>query len=253
MYRFLLRPKWIGFTLLVVLLVVVMVNLAFWQLRRLHERREFNSTVRSRSEQPTEAVPTLLTPSTDPATVEWRPAGISGTYLAGETVTVVNRSQDGEAGRDVVTPLLLDDGSVLLVNRGFVPGTKDAPGPPPGRVEVTGLLRRSDVRGTGQTADASGVVLTEIRRIDIPKLAPQLGPPVQPMYLDLVDSDPREEHVEPVAMPELSEGPHLSYTVQWFIFSACAVAGWVIVVRRAAHPDRPRKPGGPPPILESER
>ena len=45
-YRFLVTPKWIGFHLLVVVLVVAMINLAFWQLRRLDERRQFNSAVR---------------------------------------------------------------------------------------------------------------------------------------------------------------------------------------------------------------
>jgi cytochrome oxidase assembly protein ShyY1 len=143
---------------------------------------------------------------------------------------------------------------VLLVNRGFVLGTADAPAVPGGRVEVVGRLRQSEVRSIGQPTDASGVVLTEIRRIDIPQLTPQLGHPVQPMYLDLLNSDPPEgKSIAPVAMPELDDGPHLSYTIQWFIFSACAVAGWVLVVRRSAHPDRPRKRGGPAPILESER
>ena len=44
-YRFLTRPGWIVFHVVVVLLVILMVNLSFWQLRRLHERRSFNSEV----------------------------------------------------------------------------------------------------------------------------------------------------------------------------------------------------------------
>jgi len=37
----------------------------------------------------------------------------------------------------------------------------------------------------------------------------------------------------PVLAPQLDEGPHLSYAVQWFIFATCVVVGWVLAVRRA--------------------
>ena len=39
-------PKWIAFHVLVVVVVVAMINLALWQLRRLDERRDFNAQVR---------------------------------------------------------------------------------------------------------------------------------------------------------------------------------------------------------------
>jgi len=38
----------------------------------------------------------------------------------------------------------------------------------------------------------------------------------------------------PVLAPELTSGSHLSYAVQWFIFSLCAVVGWVFAVRKSA-------------------
>ena len=49
MYRFLTRPKWIVFTLGIILLIVVMMNLGFWQLRRLDERKAVNAQVRERT------------------------------------------------------------------------------------------------------------------------------------------------------------------------------------------------------------
>ena len=52
MYRFLLRPKWIGFHLLVVAAIVTMVNLGFWQLRRLDERQAFNAVGRGSATTP---------------------------------------------------------------------------------------------------------------------------------------------------------------------------------------------------------
>ncbi len=82
----------------------------------------------------------------------------------------------------------------------------------------------------------------EAQRIDLERLAPQLPGDVVPVYVDLIISDPPEtDHVpEPVAPPALDEGNHLSYAVQWFIFSSCVVAGWIIVVRRSLKHHRPR-------------
>lgn len=253
-YGFLLGPKWIAFHLLVLTAVVVMVNLAFWQLRRLDERKEFNSTVRDHSNQPVAPMGDVLTPGADPAALEWRRVEVDGTYLGGKQVLVVNRSQDNEAGRNVVDPLQLADGTIVLVNRGFVGGLDPVPPAPAGPVHLVGKLRASEVRRLGQPEDASGVVLTEVRRLDIAKLAPQMGGTVAPMYLELLESTPADTGVQPVTPPTLDEGPHLSYTIQWFIFSICAIAGWVLAVRRstatrAGNGRRPKR-RGPPPIAD---
>jgi cytochrome oxidase assembly protein ShyY1 len=255
MYRFLLRPKWILFHVLCVALVVTMVNLAFWQIRRLHEREGFNQTVRNHSAQPVAPLGDVLTPGVSPSTVEWRRVTVDGTYLTNGEVVVENLSQNGEAGRNVVDPLRLGDGTVLLVNRGFVPGTEALPPAPTGTVTVVGQLRRSEVRGTGQPSDATGVRLTQVRRIDIPLLSAQLGAgaPVKPMYLQLLTSTPPEgTYPANVAQPVLDNGPHLSYTIQWFVFSVCVIVGWVLAVRRSAatRSGKKRTRRGPPPIAD---
>ena len=234
-YRFLLTPKWIAFHLLVAVVVVVMVNLAFWQLRRLDERRQFNSEVRANANQPIEPIDGVLLPAVNPSTIEWRRVRVSGSYEAGHQLLVVNRSQNGDTGRNVVDALRLDDGRLLLINRGFVANASAAPPVPPGRVEVVGRLRVSELRKTGQPADNGGDVLTEIRRIDLGLLAGQFKAPMLPMYVEQLESTPRDaKDLEPILAPALDEGPHLSYTIQWFIFSACVIAGWVLAVRRSA-------------------
>jgi cytochrome oxidase assembly protein ShyY1 len=234
MYRFLLRPRWIAFHLLVVAGVVAMVNLGTWQLRRLDERQAFNAKVESRFDVAAAPLDDVLAEG-EPADVEWRRVTAAGTYLADEQLLVVNRFQNGRAGQNVVTPLLLDDGRVLIVNRGFVPYTADVPPAPSGRVAIDGRVRPSQERRTGQLTDPGDGDLTEIQRIDIPRLAPQLPGDVVDVYVDLLASNPPEAGgiPEPVVAPDLSEGPHLSYAVQWFIFAACAVVGWVLAVRRS--------------------
>ena len=87
-------------------------------------------------------------------------------------------------------------------------------------------------------------MLTEIRRIDIGVLAKQFDSAVLPMYVEQLESAPVDaKSLEPIVAPTLDEGPHLSYTVQWFIFSGCAIVGWLLAVRRsvATHSGKPTK------------
>lgn len=238
MYRFLFRPKWLLFHVAVVALVVLMVNLGFWQLHRLQDRREFNAEVRARAGEPVVPVEDVVDLGTDAADVQWRTVTASGRYLADEQVLVVNRSQDGFSGVNVVTPLELADGSIVLINRGFVAATLEVPAPPAGEVVVTGRLRESQERTLGQLTEADGD-LTEVFRIDIPRLAEQLPAPVLPVYVDLLTADPSPGDLPvPLPDPDLSEGPHLSYMFQWWIFSVCAVVGWVLAVRRSVRQHR---------------
>ncbi len=237
MYGFLFRGRWIAFHLLVVVAVVGMVNAGFWQLRRLDQRQSFNAVIEARYDADAVPLDELLPPGGDDdlEEIEWRQATASGTYLPEEQLRVVNRSQGGRAGDNVVVPLALDDGRILLVNRGFVPLAEPPVETVDGRATVTGHLRTSEERRLGQLADPSDGELTEVQRIDVERLAPQLpGEPV-PMYLDLIASTPAQDGAfpEPVARPDLSEGNHLSYAVQWFIFSIAVAAGWFLAVRRS--------------------
>ena len=248
MYRFLLRPKWLAFHLIVAILVVVMVNLGLWQLHRLQDRREFNAEVRERSAVAVVAFESLVHAETDPDDVAWRTVEATGAYLADEQVVVINRSQSGVPGVDVITPIELADGTLVLVNRGFVSEIEPIPPPPSGTVTVVGHLRNSEQRRLGGLTDPEGD-LTEIQRLDIDRLAAQLPGPVAPVSIELIESSPAQGAVPaPVPPPELSEGPHLSYMFQWWIFSAAAVAGWVLAVRHSARQvDGPNAPGEPTP------
>jgi cytochrome oxidase assembly protein ShyY1 len=165
---------------------------------------------------------------------------------------IVNVSQGGVSGHDAVSGLLLADGSVLLVNRGFAAGVDALPPAPSGTVTVTGRVRRSQTAGTGQSSDNGAEQLTQIRRMDLGALAQQFEQTVQPVYLDQLDMKYEPATMQPVVFPDLDGGPpHLSYTIQWFIFSVAVVVGWVLAVRNAAN-ERSGKPKKKkvPPIAE---
>jgi len=63
-------------------------------------------------------------------------------------------------------------------------------------------------------------------------------------YLELTASDPQSqtEDLQPILAPEIDEGPHRSYALQWIFFAIMTVIGWVILVRKeisdTASPDQ---------------
>jgi surfeit locus 1 family protein len=230
---FLLRPRWLLSHLFVLLLVVTMVNLGLWQLRRLDEKRDRNALIEARAEQPVIPVGDLLDPDDDVAAARHRAVTASGTYDDDATVTVRNRTLEGVPGAWLVTPLLLPGGERVGVIRGFVGLTPDgsaadAPAPD-GEVTVTGLVVDPDgLDGTAPRdiapllAAGDGILPALVRADESDPPEPNAGDPTRP--------DPAA--ILPVPPPELSEGPHLSYAVQWFIFSAIAVIGYPLALRR---------------------
>ncbi|MEO5974944.1 MAG: SURF1 family protein [Ilumatobacteraceae bacterium] len=224
----------------VAILVVVMVNLAFWQIDRLHQRQDFNSVLKSRAPVAARPLADVLAKYPDPVAAQWYRVIAEGIYLQDEEISVVNVIQDGVAGHDAVTPLLLDDGRVLLVNRGFLSLSIDSPNPPVGRIAIEGRLRTSAVRRTGAISDPSTGELVEVQRIDIDRLSGQLPFPPVPMYVDLLGSEPQDSGLlSRISDPDFTNGPHLSYAVQWFLFSTMAIAGWTIAVRHQVKKGQP--------------
>ncbi len=237
-FGFLFRPKWLGFHLLCAGAVVGMLMAGFWQLRRLDERREANDSFVEQIEQapvPLESV--LGSDSADGVDLDAlvnRRVTVSGTYLP-DQVVLFNRSQGGQAVDNVLTPLVLDDGRVLIVNRGAIPVEGDPPAPPAVAISIEGRLRPSEVRQRGELTDADADIIEQTRRVDLERLAPQFGDDLVPLYVELLASDPAVGQGDPALLdtPVLDEGNHLSYAFQWFIFSTCVAVGWVLAIRRS--------------------
>ena len=240
MYRFLLRPRWVLLTAGIVLAMVVMVNLALWQLRRLDGRKDENRAVATRTAAAPAPLAVVL-PSTstldDLGDAPWRRVEVSGTYDLARQVFVNDRSLDGVAGLHVVTPLVLADGRALLVNRGWVPApatvdtAPSAPDPPTGLVTVLGRVRPTQTRGWIGPRDPVDGTLTRVARLDIARVGRQVPYALVPAYIELGRTDdgtlPR-----PLPLPARDDGPHLSYAGQWLLFTLLAGVGWVALVRR---------------------
>jgi len=247
-WRFVSTPKWVLRHVLVVVLVAVMVQFGFWQLRRLDEKRDHRAVVEARQEQPAapveDVVPADVAAASDAVDdVAYRSATATGRYVAEDTVVVENRTFNGASGGWVLTPVRLDDGTGVLVNRGFIGfddgGRIAAPDPPAGRVTVEGIVLPSQERGRFGATDPQGTKLDVLARVDVERFAAQVDYEVLPAYLQLVTSDPPEPapgtgEPELVALgrPEPDLGPHLAYAVQWFIFATIAGGGYLLLLRK---------------------
>lgn len=214
------------------LVVVVFLQLSSWQLERLEERRADNAIIEANAEAEPTPAPRLLTAGEPlPAEREWRPVTAAGRYDTEHELLVRYRQFDGEPGFNVLTPFVTDEGTALLINRGWIPRDSatatdlpDPPAPPSGHVQVTGRLRLSEDGDPDQVRPRTG----QVRYIDVATIARSLPYPVYGGFAELTDHDPAgpaDDAVRQLPPPTLDEGPHLSYAVQWVIFAIIAVVG----------------------------
>jgi cytochrome oxidase assembly protein ShyY1 len=260
-YRFARRPRWIASHLLVLVLVAVMIWAGFWQLRRYGERRDLNRTVAERQEAAPVEISSAVSADVDldGAAVdeaEWRRVEVTGRYDVDGEVMVRNRTQDGRPGVWVLTPLVLDDGTAVAVNRGFVPASSvpdEVPAEaaaPEGEVTVTGLLQTTEARGRFGPTDPEDGTLEVLSRVDLARLQAQVPDDLFPMWVLLEEQVPAAGDVPvPVTPPEpFSETTHLSYAFQWFAFTVIALVGYPMILRRQARSEeRRRRRADPPP------
>jgi cytochrome oxidase assembly protein ShyY1 len=229
------RRLWLRWVLLIVfvaVLGVVFVSMGQWQLDRLAERRERNATTIANERSPTQPYEQVFShPITDAD--QWQRVEARGTFDADHQFVVRYRSNGTLDGYEVVTPLRTASG-VVLVDRGFIPLQRGvqipsaAPAPPAGEVTVVGHVRRSE---KGRRA-ATTPVGNQMRLINSDAIAGTLPYPIKSGYIGLLTVQPEQiGGFQPIQLPDLSEGPHFWYAVQWFMFTAVGVAGIVVFIR----------------------
>ena len=230
-----MRRLWLRWALLIIfvaVLGVVFVNLGEWQLDRLAQRKERNATTIINEQKPVQPYEQVFTrPVTDAD--QWQRVEARGTFDAQHQFVVRYRSNGDADGYEVVTPLRTATGAVL-VDRGFIPlehGSQIpsvAPAPPTGEVTVVGHVRRDE---KGRRA-ATTPVGNQMRLINSQAVAATLPYPIATGYIGLLTVQPEQQGgFQPIKLPELSEGPHFWYALQWFMFTAVAAAGIVVFIR----------------------
>jgi cytochrome oxidase assembly protein ShyY1 len=229
------RRLWLRWALLIIFVAVlgiVFVNLGEWQLDRLAQRRERNATTIANEQKPIRPYEEIFTRTITDAD-QWQRVEARGTFDPDHQFVVRYRSNGDADGYEIVTPLHTATGTVL-VDRGFIPRghgaqiPSTAPAPPAGEVTLVGHVRRSE---RGRRA-ATTPVNNQMRLINSDAIAATLPYPISSGYIGLLTVQPEQQGgFQPIQLPELSEGPHFWYAVQWFMFTAVGVAGIVVFIR----------------------
>lgn len=224
--------RWVALAVFVAILGAVFVRLGEWQIHRLEQRRQANARITSYQQLPVRPWDQVFTaPITDAQ--QWQRVEVTGSYDAAHLLAVRYRNVNEAAGLEVITPLTTADGRTVLIDRGFLPRPKNTPdatmpAPPAGTVTVIGYVRRSE----NGKPNAITPVENTVRLINAPAIGAWLGRDLPDGYIQMISSTPADAaELQMVPPPVLDEGPHLSYAVQWFIFTAIAAGGAVILVR----------------------
>mgnify|MGYP001766181564 CR=1 FL=1 len=224
------------------LVVAVLASLGTWQLHRLAWKTELIATATERSRAAPITAPSLAEAATAPEALDWTPVRLTGRFLADADFPVhailgEPRGRFGGPGVWMMTPLLRDDGSIVWVNRGFVPrrGRDLAPAaaPPTGAVSLAGILRRPEPRGPHTPADDPAhrlwfvrdpAVLSAAAGLDVARTAPYT-------------IDASADLTPPEGLPQAGEtrltypNDHLGYAVTWYGLAAACVAVFAVFAR----------------------
>jgi surfeit locus 1 family protein len=244
--RTLVSRQWWWVTLLVLAIMAVLARLGFWQLDRLAERRAANAQLAAALESaPIDlnseiAAYEAIAPAEVNEDLANRDVSMAGAFDFDNQFILKLQNWGGIAGVHLITPFVLEgQNAVVLVDQGWISdaeyeagriyGESTGPQSVEGYVALTETIRR-------RTAEAAVPVIAanELYRVDIAAIQEKLPYPLAPFYVKLPQAEGSPPNL-PIGTPkeaDLSEGPHLSYAAQWFIFSLGLGIGYVVFVNR---------------------
>jgi cytochrome oxidase assembly protein ShyY1 len=224
------EPQAILKSLVTLLLIAGCFWASQWQFQRGIDRQERNAAIESAIAKPAIDIEDV---TSNYEAIEWRTVRASGVLDEANQILLKNRYFEGVYGYEVLTRMKLNDGRNLWLDRGWVKAGKDAKTAPDvspipeGQITITGRIRldRSLPQGAFFALPATGGGM-------ISKLNAQSGLASEGFYLDLLDgSNPQLKPDVPAQVPELSDGPHLAYALQWVFFAGLIGYGRVLIRR----------------------
>jgi surfeit locus 1 family protein len=238
----LLSPSWLVKHLFALLVLLAMLRLGFWQLDRLQQKRDHNAAVVAALAQPPVPLPTTIT-ELDQLT--FRRVHVRGVFDHTQSMVWRNQQRDGINGVHLLVPLHISDTEqTILIDRGWLPNALAAREERSaytveGEVMVEGIVRHSQPRPDHPLAGHDLPLPDEDRidawlRVDIERMQEQIPSPLLPVFIQQTSGSQSDAQAlpRPVAAPELDEGPHLSYALQWFTFSGILVIVYTVLIRQ---------------------
>ena len=226
----LLRPRWVAGHLLVLVLSVSFVALGFWQLARNNHKQQLVREARAAYAAPAPDI-------TDAAAVApGSRAQATGRFDPAHEVLLRNQVNGGKDGNDVLTPLVLPDGTAVIVDRGWVQtaGARSTPlqtATTTGTVVVAGIVHTTSRLSAQDAVTAPGGQLA-LPRVDLTRIAGAVPYKLQPRWIEMQAQTPAPAP----GSPKLPQPPppdqvnHTQYAIEWFSFAAIGIIGWPIAL-----------------------
>lgn len=223
--------RWSTYVAIAAAFAVACGFLSHWQFTRNADRSAQLRLVAENYDAAPSTLNAAISPAGDfDAAMQWHPVVVRGVYLLDRQLVVRNRPHGGTSAFEVLTPLRLDDGRVLVVDRGWIgparsgDGPDAVPDPATGPVDVVvRMLPGEALPSSGRSAPAG-----QVPTIHLPLVAESVGPgTITSAYGRMVSEEPAAAITpSPLDRPSEDPGPHLSYAVQWILF---AVMGFVFI------------------------
>jgi surfeit locus 1 family protein len=220
------RLRFVLVTLAAVAMALLTARLGFWQLSRADEKIALQAAIEQQARQP--VLDALPDDARSASTWQHRRVRMQGRWSAAHTVYLDNRQMNGRPGFFVVTPLVLDDGRAVLVQRGWLPRNvnertriDDTP-PPAGQISLEGRIAPPPSR----LFEFEGAGTGRIRQnVDIEAFARETGLRLVP--LSVVQTGPADKLLRDWPAPATGVGKHHGYAFQWFALSTLVVLLYV--------------------------
>jgi cytochrome oxidase assembly protein ShyY1 len=247
-YRFVFTPKWLAFHALTWLILIPGFIIAGqWQRSLWHDRDVSQGVVlRALAAKPApldsaDAAGHFVTQAQ-----QWTMLSATGRYDTAHQVMVRNRSQNGEPGWYVVTPLELSDGTAVLVNQGWVAESQTGgptvhpafPPVPSGTVTVTGSLQPDETTGDTRIKDDTAQLPSDeialISKVDVASKVPYT---LRDGSLRLTSSTPANsspDAASAIPNPTYDNSMYIAYMIQWWVFAVVMPVTWFLLIRREA-------------------
>jgi cytochrome oxidase assembly protein ShyY1 len=219
-------------SLVALLLIFLCIWAAQWQFNRGIDRQARNDAIEENTGRPAQPLAAL---AGDVAAHEWQTTTITGTFDTTQQILLRNRYFEGVYGFQLLTRFESVDGKSFWVDCGWVKAGPNALTPPvipelpTNQVAIEGRLRLDSSLPRGAffalPSDGSGGLISQANAQSQSQVS-------EKFYIDLLrGNQPELTPAVPAELPELSDGPHMAYALQWVFFGGLVAYGRILIRR----------------------
>ena len=219
-------------TVIALTLIALCLLASQWQWNKGTLQTNQNAIIEANIDRaPLTSIPSNI----DPIANQWLRVSFTGNFIAGKQILVRNRYSEGQYGFEVLQ-LFKYSGGKVWVNRGWVKAGATAQTPPQIptiSTDETRILARIRSENLGKQLQGSFFALPGNSKTAISSSKQFLESDFS-FYLDLLKSEnPQNDPLSAITLPDLSNGPHYAYAIQWLAFATLILIGRGMLFREA--------------------